>query len=134
MKNTKKTVTYCLSFLAFLFTSLISYNFLSEAKSRDEVDYQIARLNQNLKDKKYIQADISTAELFKGIIKYELNKKSPFSYEPDLFGDARIRKIKSEISCENLVKINDLWSQYSLGVFGFESQLKEFKKSYFKKI
>jgi GUN4-like len=50
------------------------------------------------------------------------------AYEFDFFGDVRVRKIRSGITCENLKRINDLWDYYSKGKFGFKSQLEEFRK------
>jgi GUN4-like len=128
MKNLKKNVIYFFYLSIFLAIILAMYSLLSEIRTKYKIDIELVELDKHLISSNYIQADIITAELLGDIVKYELNRKSFLSYELDFLGDARVRKIRSEISCESLTRIDSLWSQYSFGKFGFQSQTDEFKK------
>jgi GUN4-like/RTC4-like domain len=79
-----------------------------------------SRLEKNLANKEWKQADIETAIIIDEILRKMVDEETFWGYSA-LFRGRRLTLI-SQFDCKQLKQIDDLWTKYSQGYYGFTRQ------------
>jgi hypothetical protein len=82
------------------------------------------RLEELLSQNNWIEADRETSRIVGKLTMEAVDKRFFFGYSRlDIFGLDTLRTLTSDLPCEDLQKIDALWSKYSSEKFGFTAQL-----------
>jgi hypothetical protein len=108
---------YCALSVAFLSLIIVLWH-LNSLK----VDY--SKLESLLSQKKWIESDLYTEEIVDRLLSKTVDDETfPGFSKLDFFRLKRTNILHlGRLSCEELTRIDDLWTKYSSGSFGFTSQ------------